>query len=576
MALSMKIKNLFGRRRDSDGPFKVVVKPAPFIAIPTQAVDLMPLATDLSPIKEEDEIFPPQTTTPISYPSTCVQEDGILPGDRNLCLDLSPSRAWRIIAASFEPLEESSKEDCWLVESIVSASAVDRIFARRVAETAGMLDDWCKEMEAWTWTGDFELIESDDHERELLSQPVPARSSGLSSSRMLTIARRIEEILEDLFDLDLFQHRRYIMSLCAGEEVSDVEDRPDSAIGLPLPTKHKLDNLSTLVTTTYIRSIAAHAKVLTLASAWHARIDILRARPKLLEGMSAICNSFKSAWRTTTNDQAIDRESFVKTKHCLMTQHKTLALQLDDMLDILEDQDDVLPERWIDMIDRVEEDIKRWSDVTEKRLSAQESMPRSSPRTSYIRQRGASLAIAAASALTMYRGVGGRYDDEEHDDDDDNDNTNTHTHDQPVGKDDTTHTHDHDEKTTKHGQPAGKDDTIHTHDHNNEQRNNEENNEHVRQSGVPTIPSTSLDVSTPTALHPRKSRQLLKPGSNNTQTRILVPGRQERNDAAVVPVRMFKIARKPVPMRGGVEAERLDAQPLDSASCVVTDRGMAG
>jgi len=571
MALSTKVKNLFGRRRDSDGPLKVVVKPAPSIAILTQAVDFMLLATDLSPIKEEDEIFPPQTTPPISCPSTCVQEDGVLPGDRNLFLDLSPSRAVRIIAASFEPLEETSKEDRWLVESICSASAVDRIFARRVAKTASMLDDWCKEMEAWTWPGNFEAIESDDQERESLSQPVPARSSGLLSSRMLTIARRIEDILEDLFDLDLFKHRNYIMSLCAGEEVSDAEDRPDSAIGLPLPSKHKLDNLSTLVTTTYIRSIAAHAKVLTLASAWHARIDILRSRPRLFEGMSAICNSFKSAWRMTTSDQPIDRESFVKTKHCLMTQHTTLALQLDDMLDILEDQDDVLPERWIDMIDRIEEDIKRWSGATEKRLSAQESMPRSSPRTLYIRQRGASLAIAAALALTMYRGVRGRYDDEEHDDDDDNDNTNTNNHDQPVGKGDTSHTHNHDETTTNYEQHVGKDDTIHTHD----QKNNEENNEHVRHSGVPTIPSTSLDVSIPATLHPRKSRQLLKSGSNNTQTRILVPGRQERNDAAVVPIRMFRIARKPVPVRereqNRVEAEKADAQSLDRASCVVVE-----
>jgi len=575
MALSTKVKNLFGRRRDADTPSEVVATPAPSISIPTQAVDFMPLATDLSPIKEEDEIFLPQTTPPISYPSTCVQEDGILPGDRNLFLDLSPSRALRIIAASFEPLEETSKEDRWLVESIVSASAVDRIFARRVAETASMLDDWCKEMEAWTWAGGFEAVESGDHEQDGSSRKLSAHFSGLSSCRMLTIARRIEEILEDLFDLDLFKHRNYIMSLCAGEEVSDVEDRPDSAVGLPPPSKGKLDNLSTLVTTIYIRSIATHAKILTLASAWHARIDILRLRPKLLEGMSALCNSFKSAWRMTTNDEPIDQEATAKTKHYLMTQHNALALQLDDMLDILEDQDDVLPERWIDMIDRVEEDIKHWSAVTEKRLSAQESVPRSSPRTSYIRQRGASLAIAAASALTMYRGVGGRYDDEEHDDDDDNDNTNTNTHDQPVGKDDTTHTHDHDEKTTKHEQPVDKDDTIHKHDHNHDQKNTEENNENVRESGVPTIPSTRLHVSAPATLHPRKSRQLLKSGSNNTQTRILVPGRQERNDAAVVPMRMFRIARKPVPVRererNRVEAEKADAQSLDRASCVVVE-----
>jgi len=273
----------------------------------------------------------------------------------------------------------------------------------------------------------------------------------------------------------------------------------------------------------------------------------------------------------TSSDQPIDRESFVKTKHGLITQHNALALQLDDMLDILEDQDDVLPERWIDMIDRVEEDINRWSGATEKRLSAQESMPRSSPRTSYIRQRGASLAIAAASALTMYRDVRGRYDYEEHDDDDDNDNKNTNTHDQPVGKDDTTHTHNHDETTTKHEQTVGKHDTIHNHEHNHDQENDEENNKNVRESGVPTLLSPSLDVSTPTTLHPRKSRQLLKSGSNNTQTRILVPGRQERNDAAVVPIRMFRIARKPVPVRGGVEAERRCAQPLEMASCVVVE-----
>ena len=531
MALSTKVKNLFGRRRDADTPSEVVVTSAPSISLPTQAVEFMPLATDLSPIKEEDEIFLPQTTPPISCPSTCVQEDGILPGDRNLFLDLSPSRAVRIITASFEPIEETSKEDRWLVEGIASASSVDRIFARRIAETARMLDDWCKEIEAWTWNGNFEAVESDEREQDVSSRPLSAHSSGLSSSRMPTIARRIDQILEDLFDLDLFKHRSYIMSLCAGEEVSDVEDRPDSAVGLPPPSKGKLDNLSTLVTTIYIRSIATHAKILTLASAWHARIDILRLRPKLLEGMSAICDSFKSAWRMTTNDQPIDQDAHVKTKHGLIAQHNALALQLDDMLDILEDQDDVLPERWIDMIDRVEEDIQRWSGATEKRLSAQESMPRSSPRTSYIRQRGASLAIAAASALTMYRGVGGRYDYEEHHDDDDNDNTNTNTHDQSVGKEDNTHYH-------KHEQVHDQDDTINSRSHEQQE---------------PMIPSAcpiTHGAPSQAILHPRKSRQLLKVGSINTQTRILVPGRQERNDAAVVPVRMFRIARKPVPVRG--------------------------
>jgi len=543
MVLSIKVKSLFGRRRDADGPSsEATITSAHSLTIPNEAVDFMPLATDLSPIKEEDEIFPP-TTPPISCPSTCAEEDGILPGDRNLFVDLSPSRALRIIAASFEPQEETSKQDRWLVESIISASCVDRIFTRRIAETARVLDDWCKEMETWTWNGDFENVESDDHDHKASSQPLSAQSSGLSTSRMLEIAQRVEEILEDLFDLDLFKHRKYIMSLCSGEEVSDVEDRPDSAVGLPPQIKPKLDNLSTLVTTIYVRSIAAHAKILTLAAAWHARIDILQLRPRLLEGMSALCDAFKSAWRMTSNAQPIDQGAYDKTKHSLMTQHSALTLQLDDMLDILEDQNDVLPERWIDMVDRIEEDIKHWSNVTEKRLSAQEKILRSERRMSIIRQRGASLAIAAASALDVFRGTRGGYDDEEYDDDDDNDeeydddddndNENTTNHDQyeqHVGKDDTTHYHDQD-----HDQEF---------DESSKSEEQQEKTAHI-------INSTNTSEATPAILHPRKSRQVLKSGSNNNQTHILVPGRQERNDTAVVPLRMFRIARKPVPVRGG-------------------------
>ena len=558
MALSLKVKNLFGRRRDADGLSKVKITPAPTIVVPSHPADFFPLATDLSPIKEEEEIFS-STTPPISCPSTCLEEDGILPGDRSLFVDLSPSRVLRIIAASFEPLEKTSKEDHWLVESIVTASCVDRIFARRIAETARLLDDWCKEMETWTWNGDFETVEREGNEHKASRQPLSANSSSLSISRTFEIAQRVDEILEDLFDLDILKHRKYIMSLCSGAENSDVEDRPDSAVGLPLPTKPKLDNLSTLVTIIYVRSIATHTKVLALASAWHARIDIVQLQPRLLEGMSALCNAFKSAWRMTSNTQPINQDVYSKTKHSLMIQHNALALQLDDMLDILEDQDDVLPERWIDMIDRVEEDIKHWANVTEKRLSAQERILHSERRPSIIRQRGASLAIAAASALDVFRGTRGRYDYEEYDDDD-NDNENTNNHEGQVGKDDTANNHDQ----------------AHDHDQEHNREHDEASNEHLEGPATPHSHPLNSQAPASATLHPRKSRQLLKPGSSNTQTRKFVPGRQERNDAAVVPLRMFRIARKPVPCRERVRTERSSAQILDSAGCVAEDAGMKG
>ncbi|KAI9879922.1 MAG: hypothetical protein M1823_006785, partial [Watsoniomyces obsoletus] len=138
-------------------------------------------------------------------------------------------------------------------------------------------------------------------------------------------------------------------------------------------------DFTALITATVIQALPDLAMVTMLIDTWNVRLTVLRDLPMLQSIMQAAKNGVHTASITIRDPKhapLITMEDFETTKRMLGDKVADLGRRVDRMLDLLEGQEDALPQGWIDSLETIELDYATWVVEAQRVTTANESAQR--------------------------------------------------------------------------------------------------------------------------------------------------------------------------------------------------------
>ena len=272
-----------------------------------------------------------------------------------------------------------SPENSELTKSIAHASDTERAFGIRAALAAKKLKEWRAEVEEWYWPEKkFEPPSAEEASswNEQTSPTAPSYffvggggTSEFCGSMPERIVRQLEERIDDIKD-DM--------------EALDVEELKDHVRGAHLPTHGKasynyLDDFTMVITAIIMQALPHMARLTILLDVWSIRLVALREVPIFLHLLDEADTAVASAWETlqrdidsTMSDFAFNRNTFNTMRESLGDHITKLAQNLDSILDTLEGHRDRFPDRWIDEMEKVQEQYEDWVVAAERQAELNE------------------------------------------------------------------------------------------------------------------------------------------------------------------------------------------------------------
>ncbi|KAF2668405.1 hypothetical protein BT63DRAFT_479812 [Microthyrium microscopicum] len=259
-----------------------------------------------------------------------------------------------------------------------SLTASQKDLAHRVAHAAKRVQDWHKELEHWKWTGSFDRevydpeVGTDDGLHTADGDTWLDEHGSISSSILTQYEATLDHIHDELPHLDLDDLKERIL------ELHQNNSRPSSrGSNITASSLAYLDDYSFFVTRTLIRILPASSSFRSRLKTWSARISVFHHIPKFMQNYRLARIHVKTAWQQLENDiqsplseEKIDEEQ----KHLDIVRGNTHIFIsgagniLDVMLDLLEDQEDLLPENWIDVFERLEAEFSNWCCAAQRRI----------------------------------------------------------------------------------------------------------------------------------------------------------------------------------------------------------------
>ena len=313
--------------------------------------------------------------------------------------DLSPIATLKAIIANSELSSETPVDQNKLVQSIEAASTTEKSFAKKVAETSRLLRLWCDELDSWQWDGDFEVPQSeqedgqvrdgDGEHSEQIDGVIEAQSianggywGALPIDKVLKYETRLESIRDDLDELDVEGQKNHLLESHSRDRSSFSSGSKRDALS---PAYAHLDDLTALVTSTIMQVLPYYSDLASLMNSWSARIAVLRQVPSFLAELEEAQNALDAAWlsigvrqdrfsglrraRTVkVGGRGMFRESFDKIRNSLEDKVAKLGQRIDAMLDMVEGQEETLPDKWIDTVEGFEIDYSSWTVEAQKKV----------------------------------------------------------------------------------------------------------------------------------------------------------------------------------------------------------------
>ncbi|PSR78496.1 hypothetical protein BD289DRAFT_376615 [Coniella lustricola] len=287
------------------------------------------------------------------------------------------------------------------------ATATERSFAIRAALASKKIYEWLDELRDWPWAADggagFQAPEL-----ETKTLPTRGRSGSTVSTAQVEVATYPDAVyIGSLLESDVARYEKRLDQI-QGElnklEIEDIKNHvlrnyilPLSRPGTPaspslerhqfglesLASYTKLDDMTAVITSTVVQALPNLSKLTRLMNMWTVRLTVLRRIPTWLDAVVDAESALGTGWATIgTRDNtaegadnhkhprqpALSRHDFQVMSHVLEKKVAKAAHALDYMLDTLEGRDDVLPDEWLDRMDKVERDFSEWTASCEKKI----------------------------------------------------------------------------------------------------------------------------------------------------------------------------------------------------------------
>lgn len=285
------------------------------------------------------------------------------------------------------------------------ATANERTFAVRAALASKKIYEWLDELRDWPWAAEggagFQAPGPGAHtmptrgrsgstvneaQEKVSTQSDAAYIGSLLESDVTRYETRIDQIQAELNKLeieDIKNHvlRNYILPLSRpGTPASPNLERHQFGLE-SFASYTKLDDMTAVITATVVQALPNLSKLTRLMTMWSVRLTVLRRIPQWLDAVVDAESTVQTGWATigtqekaeTADSQkpqapAISQHDFQVMSHVLEKKVSKAAHALDYMLDTLEGRDDVLPDEWLDRMDKVERDFSEWTAACEKKI----------------------------------------------------------------------------------------------------------------------------------------------------------------------------------------------------------------
>ncbi|KAI1618342.1 hypothetical protein EDD36DRAFT_459991 [Exophiala viscosa] len=272
--------------------------------------------------------------------------------------NLSPDSTLRALQAT-ETIPGGGAQDA-LASSIGDATPAERETGIRAVFAAQKLREWTTELSGWSWPGRRERAWGLG-----FITPFGAKGAGMHYRGYLTITladqyeSRLDEIRDDLESLGMESIKDHVL-----ESHTPAKNDPQS----PQTTGNRrsygrMRDFTALITATVIQALPDLAKLNTLLDIWDIRLRVLKELPRFLEVLESTQHDIQAAFnevRDTELAQNVTQDRFESKKAVLGSQVSDVGRRIDRLLDMLEGQEDSLPQAWIDRLEKIELDYATW------------------------------------------------------------------------------------------------------------------------------------------------------------------------------------------------------------------------
>ena len=311
-----------------------------------------------------------------------------------LLANLSPISTLEALRANDAVSPLAGSKERVLADSIAEASENERALGIRAALAGKKLREWVEEVEYWHWPrekfapplGANEGLRNGDNSLGSASNSSSERYAGSLPARVVREREaRIESIREDMDTLELNELKSYVRG--AHSQPSNHANSYNTSFGVFQPSQYThLDDFTMIITATIVQSLPFLARLERLISRWSLRLSVLHQVPGFLQQLEDAQLALGSAW-TTLREAAEDittfemtREAYLAIKAILQSNVSKLATQIDAILDVLEGQDDRIPDQWIDDMEEAETDFQNWIVEAERMVELNEWRARRSSK----------------------------------------------------------------------------------------------------------------------------------------------------------------------------------------------------
>ena len=316
-----------------------------------------------------------------------------------LLANLSPISTLGALRANATIPSLPGSKDRLLADSIAEASESERALGIRAALAGKKLREWVEEVQDWHWpSGKFApplgkekfqdagnqgskgaIVQSEPtatptDSRELYWGSLPAKS-------VQERENRIENIRDDMDTLELSELKSYVQ-ITHSTSSSRSTSYDTGFNSLPSSQYNHMDDFTVVITATIIQALPFLARLESLLSRWSLRLFVLRQVPRFLQQLEDTQLALESAWTTlrhAVEDSSafeMTREAYVAIKLVLQSRVSELARRIDGILDMLEGQNDRIPDRWIDKMEDAETDFQNWIAEAERMVELNEWLTR--------------------------------------------------------------------------------------------------------------------------------------------------------------------------------------------------------
>ena len=290
-----------------------------------------------------------------------------------LLSNLSPDSTLRALQAT-DTIPGGSREET-LAKSIADTSPAEREVGIRAAFAAQKLREWRIEISNWPWPNRQErglgmgfLLPHGEHQKS----PNRAKAVYLGCLTLQQVDRyedRLDELRDELESLEMESIKDHVLASHSSPSSATTPN--------PRPSKYeskpggygRMRDFTALITATVIQALPDLAIVSMLIDVWHIRLDVLRQLPFMLEMLDTTKRNVNDAL-VSLGDRGMDSQLGIREYELIHTKldHRItdLAHRIDNLLDLLEGQEDALPQEWIDSLENIELQFAEWKDEVQR------------------------------------------------------------------------------------------------------------------------------------------------------------------------------------------------------------------